>query len=106
MEWNNTYTEYSLEKGIHQLFEKQVEKTPDNIAVEFKSETLTYQELNNKANQLAHYLRSQGVKPDMLVGICVERNPLMLIGLLGILKAGGAYLPIDAKLPSSRIAYM
>ncbi len=133
VEWNNTYTKYPLEQGIHQLFEKQVEKTPDNIAVELKNLTpqppslqgngenlkplsckergfsdtvLTYQELNNKANQLAHYLRKQGVKPDMLVGICVERNPLMLVGLLGILKAGGAYVPIDAKLPSSRIALM
>ncbi|MGD1912592.1 MAG: amino acid adenylation domain-containing protein [Rivularia sp. (in: cyanobacteria)] len=106
VDWNNTYTEYPLEQGIHQLFEKQAEKTPDNIAVEFISEKLTYQELNNQANQLAHYLRNQGVKPDMLVGICVERSPLMLIGLLGILKAGGAYAPIDAKLPSSRIAFM
>ncbi|MCJ8281909.1 MAG: condensation domain-containing protein, partial [Rivularia sp. ALOHA_DT_140] len=106
IDWNNTYIKYPLEQGIHQLFEKQVEKTPDNIAVEFESEKLTYQELNNKANQLAYYLRNQGVKPDMLVGICVERNPLMLIGLLGILKAGGTYVPIDAKLPSSRIAFM
>ncbi|MEO0686482.1 MAG: AMP-binding protein, partial [Cyanobacteria bacterium J06649_11] len=106
VDWNNTYTKYPLQQGIHQLFEKQVEKTPDNIVVEFESEKLTYQELNNKANQLAYYLRNQGVKPDMLVGICVERNPLMLIGLLGILKAGGAYVPIDAKLPSSRIAFM
>ena len=106
IDWNNTYTEYSLEQGIHQLFENQVEKTPDNIAVEFKSEKLTYQELNNQANQIAVYLRNQGVKPDMLVGICVERNPLMLIGLLGILKAGGVYVPIDAKLPSNRIGFM
>ncbi len=106
VEWNNTYIRYPLEQRIHQLFEKQVEKTPDNIAVEFKSEKLTYQELNNQANQLANYLINQGVKPDMLVGICVERSPLMLVGLLGILKAGGAYVPIDAKLPSSRIAFM
>lgn len=106
VEWNNTYTKYPLQQGIHQLFAAQVEKIPNNIAVEFKSEKLTYQELNNKANQLAHYLRKQGVKPDMLVGICVERNPLMLVGLLGILKAGGAYVPIDVKLPSSRIAFM
>ncbi|MGF1676308.1 MAG: amino acid adenylation domain-containing protein [Rivularia sp. (in: cyanobacteria)] len=106
LEWNNTYTEYSLEQGIHQLFETQVAKTPNNIAVEFKQEKITYQQLNNQANQLADYLRNQGVKPDVLVGICIERNPLMLIGLLGILKAGGAYLPIDIKLPSSRIAFM
>ena len=106
VDWNNTYIKYPLEQGIHQLFENQVEKTPDNIAVKFKSEKLTYKELNNKANQIAHYLRNQGVKPDMLVGICVERNPLMLIGLLGILKAGGAYVPIDAKLPSNRINFM
>ncbi|MBE9214963.1 amino acid adenylation domain-containing protein [Plectonema cf. radiosum LEGE 06105] len=106
VEWNNTYTKYPLQQGIHQLFAAQVEKTPNNIAVAFKEEKFTYQELNNKANQLAHYLRKQGVKPDMLVGICVERNPLMLIGLLGILKAGGAYVPIDVKLPSSRIAFM
>jgi non-ribosomal peptide synthase protein (TIGR01720 family) len=106
VEWNNTYTEYPLQQGIHQLFVAQVEKTPNNIAVAFKSEKLTYQELNNKANQLANYLRKQGVKTDMLVGICLERNPLMLVGLLGILKAGGAYVPIDVKLPRSRIAFM
>ena len=121
LDWNHVKADYPLEKGIHKLFEEQVEKTPDNIAVElvFSSnhrnhsydtekipEKLTYQQLNNRANQFAHYLREQGVKPEVKVGICVERNPLMLVGILGILKAGGAYLPIDRKLPSDRIAFM
>ena len=106
LEWNNTRTEYKLDRGIHQLFEAQVERTPDNIAVVFEKHPLTYRELNAKANQLAHYLRKQGVKPDVLVGIYLERSPLMVIGLLGILKAGGAYVPLDPQLPSDRVAFM
>ncbi len=106
VEWNNTTTEYPFDKCIHQLFEEQVELTPDAVAVVFEGEQLTYRELNAKANQLAHYLRSLGVKPEVLVGICVERSLEMIVGLLGILKAGGAYVPIDPAYPSERIAYM
>ncbi|WP_029630618.1 condensation domain-containing protein, partial [[Scytonema hofmanni] UTEX B 1581] len=105
-EWNNTEVEYSQQLCIHQLFEAQVEKTPDAIAVVFESEQLTYGELNAKANQLAHYLRTLGVKPEVLVGICVERSLSMVIGLLAILKAGGAYVPLDPSYPFERLAYM
>merc|ERR1739838_952853 len=106
VEWNNTTVDYPKDKCIHQLFEEQVEKTPDRVAVVFKDEQLTYQQLNAKANQLAHYLQSLGVKPEMLVGICVERSVEMVVGLLGILKAGGAYVPIDPTYPQERLNYM
>jgi amino acid adenylation domain-containing protein len=94
------------EQCIHQLFEAQVERTPDAIAVLFKNQQLTYRELNEKANQLAHYLQSLGVASEVLVGICVERSIEMIIGLLAILKAGGAYVPIDPQLPKERLALM
>ena len=106
VEWNNTTVDYPKDKCIHQLFEEQVEKTPDRVAVVFKDEQLTYQQLNAKANQLAHYLQSLGVKPETLVGICIERSVEMVIGLLGILKAGGAYVPIDPSYPQERLNYM
>ncbi len=106
VEWNNTWSEYPQDKCIHQLFEEQVERTPDAVAVVFEGEQLTYLELNARANQLAHYLQSLGVGPEVLVGLCVERSFEMIIGLLGVLKAGGAYVPIDPAYPSERIAYM
>ncbi|MDZ8136614.1 MAG: amino acid adenylation domain-containing protein [Nostoc sp. DedQUE04] len=106
VEWNNTKTEYPQDKCIHQLFEEQVEKTPDAVAVVFEDQQLTYQELNNRANQLGHYLRSLGVKPEVLVGICIERSPLMVVAVLGILKAGGAYLPLDPAHPKERLAFI
>jgi len=106
LEWNDTEVEYAQHQCIHQLFESQVERTPDAIAVVFEDEQLTYQELNARANQLAHYLRSMGVKPEVLVGICVERSLSMLIGILAILKAGGAYIPLDPSYPTERLAYM
>jgi amino acid adenylation domain-containing protein len=91
---------------IHQLFEAQVERTPNAIAVVFEQQQLTYRELNDKANQLAHCLKSLGVVPEVLVGICAERSLDLIIGLLAILKAGGAYVPIDPKLPQERLALM
>ncbi|MEH2221001.1 MAG: amino acid adenylation domain-containing protein [Nostoc sp.] len=106
VEWNNTQADYPSDKCIHQLFEEQVARTPDAVAVVFENQHLTYHELNCRANQLAHYLRSLGVKPDVLVGICVERSLEMVVGLLGILKAGGAYVPIDPGYPTERLAYM
>jgi len=106
VEWNNTQVDYPLDKCIHQLFEEQVERNPDALAVEYEGEYLTYGELNARANQLAHYLQKLGVVPEVLVGICVERSPLMLIALWGILKAGGAYVPLDPAYPSDRLAYM
>jgi len=104
-EWNNTTKEYPQDKCIHQLFEEQVEREPDAIAVVFEGEQLTYRELNQRANQLAHYLRSLGVGPEVLVGICVERSLEMVVSLLGILKAGGAYLPLDPALPQESLAF-
>ncbi|MBX9256330.1 amino acid adenylation domain-containing protein [Desmonostoc muscorum CCALA 125] len=93
-------------KCIHNLFEEQVEKTPDAVAIVYEKQYLTYRELNNRANQLAHYLQTLGVKPDVAVGICVERSPLMVIAILAILKAGGAYVPLDPAYPSERLALM
>ncbi|WP_424101444.1 amino acid adenylation domain-containing protein [Moorena producens] len=104
--WNNTKTDYPNDKCIHQLFEEQVEKTPDAIAVVFEEQKLTYSQLNSKANQLAHYLQKLGVVPETLVGICVERSVEMVVGLLAILKAGGAYVPLDPNYPTSRLNYM
>ncbi|MCP4047630.1 MAG: AMP-binding protein, partial [Gammaproteobacteria bacterium] len=104
--WNETTTDYPADKTIVDLFELQVETTPDNIAVVFEEHQLTYRALNRQANQLAHYLQSLGVTPEVLVGICVERSIEMVIGVLGILKAGGAYVPIDPGYPPARIAYM
>ncbi|MBD2438978.1 non-ribosomal peptide synthase/polyketide synthase [Nostoc sp. FACHB-110] len=106
IEWNDTQVEYPQDKCIHQLFEEQVERTPDAVAVIFDNQKLTYHELNCRANQLAHYLKSLGVKPDVLVGICVKRSLEMIVGILGILKAGGAYVPLDSKYPSERLAFM
>ncbi|MBN3884983.1 MAG: amino acid adenylation domain-containing protein [Nostoc sp. JL34] len=106
VEWNNTKTEYPQDKCIHELFEAQVEKTPEAVAVVFENQQLTYRELNAKANQLGHYLRSLGVKPEVLVGICIERSPLMVVAVLGILKAGGAYLPLDTAHPKERLAFI
>src|SRR6266850_8211266 len=91
---------------IHELFEKQVERTPDAVAVVFENHELTYRELNSRANQLGHYLQARGVGPEVLVGICVERSLEMIVGLLGILKAGGAYVPLDPTYPKDRLAHM
>ena len=94
VDWNQTQIDYP-HQCIHQLFEAQVERTPDNIAVVFEQQQLTYRELNDRANQLAHYLRARGVGKDVLVGLYVERSLAMVVGLWGILKAGGAYVPLD-----------
>ncbi|MEH2084379.1 MAG: amino acid adenylation domain-containing protein [Nostoc sp.] len=104
--WNNTQTAYPQNICIHQLFETQVEKTPDAIAVVFENEQISYRELNLRANQLAHYLQSLGVGSEVIVGLCVERSLEMVIGVLGILKAGGAYVPLDYAYPQERLAFM
>lgn len=106
IEWNNTQTDYLKDKCIHQLFEEQVEKTPDAVAVVFESQQLTYRQLNQRANQLAHYLQKCGVGPEVPVGICVHRSIEMIVGLLGILKAGGAYVPLDPAYPQERLVFM
>lgn len=103
--WNQTQTDYP-NLCIHQLFEAQVERTPNNIAVVFTDQKITYRELNNRANQLANYLKKFGVDPDVPVGICLERSAAMMVGLLGILKAGGAYVPLDPSYPQDRLTYM
>jgi surfactin family lipopeptide synthetase A len=106
VDWNQTQADYPQDSCIHQLFEAQVERTPDAIAVVCSDQQLTYTELNKRANQLAHYLRSLGVEADCLVGLCVERSFAMIIGILGILKAGGAYLPLDSEYPTERLSFM
>ncbi|MCK4260471.1 MAG: amino acid adenylation domain-containing protein [Halanaerobiales bacterium] len=104
--FNNTYAEYPRDKTLHELFEEQVEKTPDHIALIYQNQKLTYRELNEKANQLARTLQGKEIKPEELVGIMVERSLKMIIGIIGILKSGAAYLPIDPKYPSDRIRYI
>ncbi|PLZ94164.1 non-ribosomal peptide synthetase [Fischerella muscicola CCMEE 5323] len=106
VDWNDTKTEYPQNLCVHHLFEEQVERTPDAIAVVFNKETFTYRELNHRANQIAHSLHQLGVQPDVVVGICMERSPEMVIGILAILKAGGAYLPLDPAYPQERLALM
>lgn len=106
LEFNNTKTEYPPYQCIHRWFEAQAAQTPDSIAVVFEQQKLTYRELNAKANQLAHYLQQLGVKPETIVGLCVERSLDLIVGILGILKAGGAYLPLDPVLPSERLSFM
>jgi amino acid adenylation domain-containing protein len=98
--------DYAVEECLHELFEEQVERTPNAIAVSYEAEQLTYNELNRRANQLARYLRKLGVGPEMLVGICVERSIEMVVGLLGILKSGAAYVPFDSSYPLERLSFM
>ena len=106
VEWNQTAVAYPKDVCLPQLFEAQVERAPAAVAVVCEGQTLTYWELNRRANQLAHYLKGLGVGPEVLVGICVERSLEMVVGLLGILKAGGAYVPLDPAYPKERLAFM
>ena len=106
VEWNATATDYPREQCIHELFEAQVARTPDAVAVVFGDVALSYSELNARANRLAHHLIGLGVKPDDRVAICVERSVEMVVALLAVLKAGGAYLPLDPSYPAERLAYM
>jgi amino acid adenylation domain-containing protein len=105
-EFNQTQADYPQDKCIHHLFEEQAEQTPNNIAVTFSGQKVTYHELNARANQMAHYLQRLGVGKEVLVGICVERSLEMIVGILGILKAGGAYIPLDPNYPSERLAFI
>ena len=106
IEWNKTQREYSKDESVHELFQAQVERTPEAMAVVFEDQSLSYRELNARANQLAHYLRKLGVGPDVLVAICLERSMEMVVGILGILKAGGVYVPLDPNYPRERLAFM
>jgi amino acid adenylation domain-containing protein len=105
-EWNATRVDFARDGCLHQLFEAQARRTPEAVAVICGDERLTYEELNRRANQVAHGLRGRGIAPDMPVGICMERGPDMLVALLGILKAGAAYLPLDPTYPAERLTYM
>src|SRR4029077_2052314 len=106
IEWNNTGREYPHDKCIHELFEEQVERTPDAVAVVYEDQQVSYGELNERANGLAHVLIEKGIGPEDVVGICLERSVEMIISLLGILKAGAAYLPLDRDYPTERLKFM
>ena len=105
-EYNQTSVRYPQDVRLPDLFELQAATTPSAVAVVFEGEHLTYGELNRRANQLAHYLKSRGVGPDVPVGVCLERSVEMVVGLLGVLKAGGAYMPLDPEYPASRLETM
>ena len=106
VEWNDTRRHYPEDLCVHQLFERQVERTPHAEALVYGDERLTYQELNRRANRVAHNLRALGVGPDVTVGLCTERSAAMVVGMLGILKAGGCYVPLDPTYPQARLAFM
>ncbi|HLX70610.1 MAG TPA: amino acid adenylation domain-containing protein, partial [Verrucomicrobiae bacterium] len=106
VEWNDTKTTYPRESCIHELFEIQVQRTPNALAVVYEKNSLTYLELNHRANRLAHHLKKFSIGPDILVGICMERSVEMIVAMLAILKAGGAYVPIEAGYPRERLAFM
>lgn len=106
VEWNRTEHPWPQDQCVHQLFEQQAARTPDAVAVELHGSHLTYRQLNERANQLAHFLRRRGVKPGCLVGISLERSLEVVVGIYGILKAGGAYVPLDPAYPRERLAYM
>ncbi|KAK3807015.1 MAG: amino acid adenylation domain protein, partial [Benniella sp.] len=105
-QWNETQQDYPADLCIHHLFEQQVERTPQATALVFNGQSITYTELNSRANKLAQHLIELGVKPDSLVAICIERSFAMIVGVLAILKAGGAYIPLDPSYPSERLAYI
>ncbi|MFD2168535.1 amino acid adenylation domain-containing protein [Tumebacillus lipolyticus] len=105
-DWNDTRADYPEDKCMHQLFEFFAAQTPDEIALVYRDERMTYRELNERANRLAHYLQNVGVGPEVIVGICLERSLDMVIGLLGILKAGGAFVALDPAYPKDRLAFV
>ncbi|HYH80747.1 MAG TPA: condensation domain-containing protein, partial [Longimicrobium sp.] len=104
--WNDTAAEVPADRCIHELFEAQAARTPGAVAVRFEEESLTYRELNEHANQLAHSLRRRGVGPEVRVGICLERSLEMVVAILAVLKAGGAYVPLDPGYPAERLAFI
>lgn len=106
VDWNAKRADYPADTCVHQLIEAQVERNPDAIAVAFEDQSLTYRQLNRRANQLAQALREQGIGQERLVGVCMERSLEMVVALLGILKAGGAYVPLDPTYPRERLEYM
>ena len=105
-EWNQTQTNFPRDQSLDQLFELQVKQAPDALAVEWEQQRITYRELNQRANRLAHYLRKKGVESGKLIGIYLERSLETLVALLGVLKAGGVYLPLETAYPRERIAFI
>jgi amino acid adenylation domain-containing protein len=105
MQWNDTRAAFP-QVCTHELFELQIDRNPDAIAVAFEDVHLSYRELNERANRLAHHLRGRGVGPNVLVGVCLERSPELLVALLGVWKAGGAYVPLDPTYPKERLSFM
>ncbi|HXQ69567.1 MAG TPA: amino acid adenylation domain-containing protein, partial [Pyrinomonadaceae bacterium] len=106
VEWNQTTVDYGPVECVQELFEQQVERTPEATAIRLAGERLSYRELNARANQLAHHLRTLGVGPEVLVGLCLPRSLELVVAVLGILKAGGAYVPLDAEYPAERLSFM
>jgi non-ribosomal peptide synthetase component F len=106
VEWNDSSVSYARHLTLHELFEAQAAAAPEAIALVYEAEQLSYRELNERANQLGHYLRELGVGPETLVGLCCERSLELVVALLGVLKAGGAYLPLDPQYPPERLAFM
>ncbi len=104
--WNDTYAEYAEDACIHEVFAAHAARRPEAPALVFEGVTLSYRELDEQANQLAHHLRKRGVGPEILVGVAMERSPAMIIAILGTLKAGGAYVPLDPAYPQDRLAFM
>ena len=105
-QWNETSVEYPSDECVPEFFTRQVQKTPEAVALEYENRQLTYRELNRQSNQLAHRLQALGVKPEMRVALCVERGLEMIVGIMAILKAGGAYVPLDPDYPQERLQYM
>jgi amino acid adenylation domain-containing protein len=106
VEWNSNFTDLPKNQCMHWLFEEEVKKHPDKIALYFNGQNISYHELNAKANQLAHYLRKQNIGKDILVGVCIERSVELIVALLAVIKAGGAYVPLDPSYPAERIAFI
>ena len=104
--WNDTASEYPRNLCIHQLFEQEVARRPDAVAIRFADEQLTYRQVNERANQIAHRLRKLGVGPEVMVGTLLDRSLDLVVGLLGILKAGGAFVPLDPSYPMERLEFM
>jgi amino acid adenylation domain-containing protein len=106
IEWNDTAATYPADRCIHEIIEEQAARTPDAVALSYEGTLMSYGELNKQANRLAHHLQQQGIGPDVLVGLCIERSIEFFIGMLGILKAGAAYVPTDPSYPADRLAFM
>ena len=106
VEFNDTKADYPKDECVHQMFEEQVRRAPDRVAVVFEKQQLTYMQLNARANRLAHHLQTLGVGPEVPVAICMEHCPEIVVAVLGILKAGGAFLPLDPAYPKAGLAFM